>query len=133
MTTIKGPLKIRGIGQLVGDNADKIPIKLPFKATGWKSAKRPKNRLIGIDADTYQPATPIEEKPKPIVVPPEQKHKGFKQELIDLPKIGVKKAEHILTLATTKEGLGKIPRETLVHELGEEISKILDAYLGRVG
>lgn len=133
MTVIQGPIQFKDVGEFITKYADKVPIKLPFEAKGWKSDKMPQGNLIGINDSVPKPITPpVEEKPKPIEeIQP--KHKSFKQELIDLPKIGAKKAEHIMTLATTKEGLGKIPRKTLVTELGEEIAKILDDYLGRVG
>jgi len=42
MTTIKGPIKISGgfnARKFLEEKAKDIKIKLPFKATGWKSAK----------------------------------------------------------------------------------------------
>ena len=56
---------------------------------------------------------------------------AFKKELIDLPGIGPKIAADILKMATTKNGLGKIPRQTLIDELRDDVVIVLDNYLGR--
>jgi len=42
METIKGPIKISGgfnAKKFLEENAPDVKIKLPFKATGWKSDK----------------------------------------------------------------------------------------------
>jgi len=77
-----------------------------------------------------------EEKPKkkvdqPKDESPKEEKKSFKEELIDLPGIGPKITEHILKMAKTKEGLAKIPRETLIDELRDDAVVVLDQYLGR--
>ena len=67
-----------------------------------------------------------EEKPKS-----SESTKSFKQELIDLKGIGPKIAEQILKLAKTKEGLAKIPMQTLIDELRDDVIPVLNKYLGR--
>jgi len=60
-----------------------------------------------------------------------EKPKSFKEELIDLPGIGPKIADQILSMAKTKEGFSKISRKTLIDELPDDKVTILDKYLGR--
>lgn len=65
------------------------------------------------------------------ITPTEVVEKSFKQELIDLKGIGPKIAEQILKLTKTKEGLAKIPKQTLIDELRDDVIPVLDKYLGK--
>ena len=70
-----------------------------------------------------------EEKPKP---EPVKVEKSFRQELIDLPGVGPKIAEHIIAkIAKNKEGLANVKREELIKELRDDVVIVLDKYLGR--
>jgi hypothetical protein len=118
MPTIKGPIKISGgfkASEFVKDNADKIKVKLPFEATGFKSSKTPAMAdMSGID---------MASKPK--------SGGKFEQELLDLKGVGKKSTEIILGLAKNKTELRKISRKKLIDLLKDDVVEIIDKYLGR--
>ena len=69
MPTIKGPIKITGgfnASAFLKEKAPGVKIKLPFKATGWKSSKTPPVAdMSGIEAAKAAAPPPAPtEKPK---------------------------------------------------------------------
>lgn len=49
MPTIKGPLKFKNFNANEFLKGQGVKMKLPFKATGWKSSKKPDVEMEGIE------------------------------------------------------------------------------------
>jgi DNA uptake protein ComE-like DNA-binding protein len=94
--------------------------------SGKKKGSAKKEEKAEKKAEPKKKESPKKESPKK-----EDVKKSFEDELIDLPGIGPKIAEQILNMAKTKEGLSKIPRQTLIDELRDDAVIVLDKYLGR--
>ena len=68
MVTIKGPIHFKkgfSTDEIVKQITDgKLKVKLPFKATGWKSTKMPEIAdLSGIELKVEKPAKEVKAKP----------------------------------------------------------------------
>lgn len=66
MPKIKGPIKIKGgfkASDFLKENSSDLKIKLPFSATGFKSAKIPKHAdMSGIEMAKEKKPKPVEKK-----------------------------------------------------------------------
>lgn len=147
MPTIKGPINLKG-GLDASFLAEKgINVKLPFKATGWKSSKMPKGvKLVGIETapEPKKPATPKEsEAPKETVVPKEEPAKEeritggeipdaskFKKELTRLHGIGPATADKIIALAKNKNELMQLSHDLLIKKLPDDVVEVIERWLG---
>lgn len=120
MPKIKGPIHFKNgfdIGEVLKKNKDKIKVNLPFKAKNFKSSKMPEN----INTDGIEMA---KEKKS-------QKTDNFRKELIGLNGVGEVSADIIVKMARNKTELRKIPRQTLIDELRDDVVEVLDKYLGK--
>lgn len=116
MPKIKGPINFSGnVEELL---KGKTKVKLPFKAKGFKSSKMPDGvDLSDIETEEGEPKT--------------EDNKDFKKELDALPGVGKKTAEDILAIAETKEELKKVPKQTLMDELRDDVAEVLYDYLNK--